>query len=109
MKNNDTMTPKMLAYVLVGILFVMAVALLVRDVPQGNKELFGTVLQTILTLAGAAVFFHVGSSSGSRNKDRPSIDPEAGPIHTTQVETTKVETETRQEVKPPATTQEVKP
>lgn len=97
---TDITTPKALAYMLVGILFIMAAALLFIEVPIANKELFGTVLQTILTLAGAAVFFHVGSSSGSRNKDRPSMDPDAGPIHTKQVETTKVETETRQELKP---------
>ena len=101
MKNStDTMTPKVLAYAMVGILLLMSVALLFCTVPPGNKELFGTVLQTILTLAGAAVFFHVGSSSGSRGKDRPAIDPDAGPTHTTQTETTKVETETRQELKP---------
>lgn len=98
---TDLTTPKALAYMLVGILLIMSGALLFVEVPTPNKELFGTVLQTILTLAGAAVFFHVGSSSGSRNKDRPAMDPDAGPIHTKQVETTKVETETRQEVKPP--------
>ena len=100
MKNTDTTTPKFLAYAMVGILLLMAMALLFHDVPTGNKELFGTVLQTILTLAGAAVFFHVGSSSGSRAKDKPGIDPDAGPVHATQTETTKLETETRQEVKP---------
>lgn len=97
---TDMTTPKMLAYILVGILSLMSAALLFIEVPAPNKELFGTVLQTILTLAGAAVFYHVGSSSGSRAKDKPSIDPDAGPVHTKQTETTKTETETRQEVKP---------
>ena len=97
---QDTSTPKYLAYALVMMLAVVAGAMFFWAVPTENKELFGTVLQTILTLAAAAVFYHVGSSSGSRAKDKPTMDPDAGPIHTTQVETTNVQTETRQELKP---------
>ena len=97
---QDTSTPKYLAYLLVGALLVVIGGLTFFAIPPENKELLVTVVQTLLTLAAAAVFYHVGSSSGSRSKDKPAMDPDAGPIHTTQTETTNVQTETRQELKP---------
>lgn len=100
MKQQDTMTPKVLAYLLVAALIGLSVGLFIWEVPTSNKEAFGTILQTLLTLAAAAVFFHVGSSSGSRNKDKPALDPEGGPIRTNQTETTTTTTAMQQEAKP---------
>lgn len=97
---NDTNTPKYLAYLLVFTLVGVAAALFRWEIPTGNKEVFTTVIQTILTLAAAAVFFHVGSSSGSRLKDKPAFDPDGGAIHVQQKETVTTETQTQQAAKP---------
>lgn len=100
MKNVDAHTTRNAAYAFILIFALTEAGLFFFKVEQGNvdmlKEMVSTLRDAILFLVG----FLFGSSMGSRQKDKSSIDPEAGPVHTKQVETTKVETETRQEAKP---------
>ena len=70
---NDTMTPKVLTYALLSMLLGIEVGLFFLEVPQSNKELFNSIMQTILTLTIAAVSFYVGSSASSKAKDEKAL------------------------------------
>ena len=102
MKNVDAHTTRNAAYAFIAIFALTELALFIFKVEKDGanvdmlKEMVSTLRDAILFLVG----FLFGSSMGSRLKDKPAIDPDAGPVHTKQTETTKVETETRQEVKP---------
>ncbi len=100
MQGIDRNTCRNIAYALLFCYFSMNAGLFFLDLPIGNRETVGRSAATLENLLLIMAGFFYGSSMGSRAKDKNSIDPEAGPVHTKQVETTKLETETRQEVKP---------
>lgn len=75
MAQNDTTTPKVLTYALLGALLGIEITMFFLEVPVPNKELFNNIIQTILTLTVAAVTFYVGSSASSKAKDEKPTQP----------------------------------
>jgi uncharacterized membrane protein len=67
--NVDFTTPRVLAYAIFAIVACLLAALFVVPIPAPNKEMLGTVTQTLLTILVAAAGFYWGSSLGSREKD----------------------------------------
>ena len=67
--NVDFTTPRVLAYAIFAIVACLLAALFVVPIPAPNKEMLGTVIQTLLTILVAAAGFYWGSSLGSREKD----------------------------------------
>lgn len=96
----DSATCRNIAYFLLGIYAVQHILMFFVAIPAANKELFGSSAGTLQNVILVMAAFFYGSSLGSRNKDKGSIDPGDGPIQTSKTETVKTETQTTQEVKP---------
>lgn len=98
MKFNDTITPKIVTYMMLLIFASTIAALFVVVIPVENKDLFNAMIQTLLTLTVAAVMYYVGSSAGSKAKDDAKVDatpsaPITLPVSTTTSSTVVTKTE----------------
>lgn len=95
----DSRNARNIAYFLLAIYGLTHFALFYFDTPIGNRETLGRSLGTLENILLVMAGYFYGSSVGSRAKDKPIIDPEAGPIRTNQTETTTTTTATQQEAK----------
>ncbi len=103
MNHAHDKTTAIAAYLFIAIFALTEVGLFLFHPHEDNidmlKEMVSTLRDAILFLVG----FLFGSSMGSRLKDKPAIDPTGGPVRTSQTETTTVQTEVHQDVKPQET------
>jgi len=79
MKYTDTITPKVLAYLLLCIIACTEMGLFFLEIPIANKDAINNILQTLLALTVAAVTYFVGSSSSSATKTSLAAKEESVP------------------------------
>ncbi len=96
MHELDRQTCRNIAYVLLGTYLLMNAAAFFLVIPEGNKDLISRSMATLENLLFAMSMFFYGASVGKKGNDLSTPD---GTV-TEQVRVTKIETNTKEELKP---------